>query len=157
VAWGASHDFGVKGIDDSTKQEVIEMLKRTHKVFISAEGYLPESLEEYRIKIEPHEMHDVLAEADIYIGEGATMASECAMLGTPAIYINKLEVSYVTEECKHLSIVHCKNENDLLTELNQLLNDEDRKRKAQEKLAEYIKTLDDPNDVLMKVVQEAIK
>lgn len=157
VAWGASHDFGVKGIDDATKLAVIDKLKLTHRVFISAEGYLPEELEDYRIRIEPQEMHDVLAEADIYIGEGATMASECAMLGTPAIYINKLEVSYVTEECKHLSIVHCKNENDLLTELNLLLSEKNRKRNTQEKLAEYIKTLDDPNDVLMKVVQESIK
>jgi predicted glycosyltransferase len=31
----------------------------------------------------------------MYIGEGATMASEAAMLGTPAIYYNSLEVSTI--------------------------------------------------------------
>tara|TARA_B100000315_G_C14584869_1_gene592441 strand:+ start:2797 stop:2976 length:180 start_codon:yes stop_codon:yes gene_type:complete len=35
-------------------------------------------------------MHDVLYYATLYIGEGATMASECAMLVTHAIYVNSL-------------------------------------------------------------------
>jgi len=120
VSWGASHDYGVKGID---------------------------------LDVLPHEMHKVLAEADLYIGEGATMASECAMLGTPAIYINKLEVSYVTEESKHLSIVHTRNATELLDALNRMLADGNGKQHAREKLASYIQMLDDPNPILIEQLE----
>jgi predicted glycosyltransferase len=153
VSWGASHDYGVKGIDLDTKLQVIRLLERTHKILISAEGELPNNLERYRIKVLPHEMHKVLAEADLYIGEGATMASECAMLGTPAIYINKLEVSYVTEESKHLSIVHTRNATELLDALNRMLADGNGKQHAREKLASYIQMLDDPNPILIEQLE----
>jgi len=43
-------------------------------------------------------MHDLLYYATMYIGEGATMASEAAILGTPSIYINTLRLSYTDEE-----------------------------------------------------------
>ena len=33
------------------------------------------------------------------------MASECAVLGTPAIYINSLEVGYCTEEEKKYNLI----------------------------------------------------
>ncbi len=37
----------------------------------------------------------LLAYATLFIGEGATMASECAVLGTPAIYVNSLQLGYL--------------------------------------------------------------
>ena len=44
----------------------------------------------YQIRTSPDNMHDILANASLYIGEGATMASESALLGTPSIYISSL-------------------------------------------------------------------
>ena len=155
VSWGASHDYGVKGIDYETTMRLVDKLKPSHKIFISAEGALPENLEHLRIKVPPHEIHSVLAEADLYVGEGATMASECAMLGTPAIYINKLEVTNVNEESKHLSIVHARNASELLAELDTMLADNNRKKHALEKLASYIQTLDDPNPFLIEQLKLA--
>ena len=35
-------------------------------------------------------MHDVLAYASLYLGEGATMATEAGILGTPSIYASSL-------------------------------------------------------------------
>jgi hypothetical protein len=72
------------------------------------------------------------------------------MLGTPAIYINKLEVTNVNEESKHLSIVHARNASELLVELEKMLSDHNRKKHALEKLASYIPTLDDPNPFLIE-------
>jgi predicted glycosyltransferase len=101
VSWDASHDIGQKGLTMQMKIDFIaEMSKRT-KVFISSESELPENLKAYQIKIPPHRMHDALAYAKLFIGEGSTMASECACLGTPAIYINSLEVGYCTEQEKY--------------------------------------------------------
>ena len=35
--------------------------------------------------------------AQMYVGEGATMASEAAILGTPSVYINPLILGYLNE------------------------------------------------------------
>ena len=43
---------------------------------------------------------------DLYIGEGATMASECAMLGTPAMYINTLGAGTLEEQEKY-GLIFC--------------------------------------------------
>jgi predicted glycosyltransferase len=87
-------------------RKVAEELSKHAKVFISSEGELPGDMKQYQIKIPPEKMHDALAFAILFVGEGATMASECAMLGTPAIYINSLEVGYCTEEEKKYNLVY---------------------------------------------------
>jgi uncharacterized protein len=106
VSWQASHDFRANGINFSTKISLIEELSKRLKVFISSEGDLPGVLEKYRLNIPPDRMHDALAFATLYIGEGATMASECAMLGTPAIYVNSLELGYCTVEEKVYNLIY---------------------------------------------------
>ncbi|MCD4744908.1 MAG: DUF354 domain-containing protein, partial [Bacteroidales bacterium] len=88
VSWDASHDKGQAGIGLENKIELIKNLSSIIKVFISSEEELPENLKKYQIKISPEKIHDAIAFSSIFIGEGATMASECAVLGTPAIYIN---------------------------------------------------------------------
>ena len=48
--------------------------------------------------ISPEKIHDALYFSSLYIGEGATMASESAVLGTPSIYVNKLKLGYINEQ-----------------------------------------------------------
>jgi predicted glycosyltransferase len=67
-------------------------------VFISAEKKLSMDLDPYRIRIPPEKMHDVLAHAILFFGESATMASESAVLGTPAVYLDKIGRGYTNEE-----------------------------------------------------------
>ena len=50
-------------------------------------------------------MHDLLYYAAMCIGEGATMASECAVLGTPAIYVNTLRLGYTNEEKEKYNLI----------------------------------------------------
>jgi predicted glycosyltransferase len=98
VAWNASHDIGQKGLSYQTKIDIVEKLKKYGTVLISSEGKLPEELSEYQIKINPAHLHHFLAFASLYIGEGSTTASECAVLGTPNIYVNSLVVGYCKEQ-----------------------------------------------------------
>ena len=98
VSWNASHDVGQKGFSLEQKEKIIKELSKRIKLFISSENELPDSLKSYKIKIPPERMHDALAFATLFIGEGATMATECAMLGTPSIYINSLEPPYIKEQ-----------------------------------------------------------
>lgn len=90
VSWNAHHDVGQSGLDNRTKSDLINVLKSRFKIFISSEGELPDEFIPYQINISPEKMHDVLASASLFIGESATMASESALLGTQAVYINSL-------------------------------------------------------------------
>ncbi|EFW91183.1 hypothetical protein ZOD2009_15186 [Haladaptatus paucihalophilus DX253] len=96
VEWGASHDVGQGGFDDV--HDVVERLEDAgSEVLITSERTLPSSLESRRATVPPHRMHDLLAFADLFVGEGATMAAESAVLGTPAIYVNTLTMGYTDE------------------------------------------------------------
>ena len=90
VSWGASHDIGHFGLTLEMKRKLAMKLSKYAKVFISSEGELPENLKQYQIKIPPERMHDVLYYALFYFGEGGTMATESAILGTLNILINPL-------------------------------------------------------------------
>ena len=100
VSWKASHDIGQSGLNPKIKTDLINILiDRGYKVYISSEGDLDDQIiEKFKIRILPEQMHDVLAKASLLITEGATMASECAMLGTPAIYVNSLDAGTLREQ-----------------------------------------------------------
>jgi predicted glycosyltransferase len=89
VSWDAYHDKGLIGFSDTNKLSAIREFSEYARVFISSENQLPGPLSEYEIHIPPEEMHNVLANACLFFGESATMASESAVLGTPAIFINE--------------------------------------------------------------------
>jgi predicted glycosyltransferase len=105
VSWGASHDIGHKGISLEMKRKAIKVFSRYARVFISSEGGLPEDLKPYQINIPPEKMHDVLAFASLLYGESATMASECAVLGTPAIYLDNKGRGYTDEQEEKYGLV----------------------------------------------------
>lgn len=96
VNWNAVHDVGDSGIRDVT--DVVEYLEDTGaRVVITAEGAVPESLADKQLSMEPQNIHHLLYYADLFLGESATMAIECAVLGTPSIYISTLEAGVLNE------------------------------------------------------------
>jgi uncharacterized protein len=98
VAWNASHDIGKERISFSDKKKLISILSEKGKVFISSEKELEPEFEHLRFPLGYGKMHSALAFAELFIGEGATMASEAAVLGTPSVYINILQRGYLLEE-----------------------------------------------------------
>jgi predicted glycosyltransferase len=105
VSWGASHDIGHKGISLEMKRKAVEQVSKFARVFISSEGDLPNDLKPYQIDIPPEKMHDALAYASLLYGESATMASECAVLGTPAVYLDNQGRGYTDEQEKKYGLV----------------------------------------------------
>jgi len=87
ISWGASHDVNLHGISEEGIDHFIQTLERYGKILISSERPLQGDLEKYRLMIKPEDLHSLLYYADLYIGEGGTMATEAAILGTPAIHI----------------------------------------------------------------------
>lgn len=90
VSWGASHDMGQSGFTAKQKKRLIFELEQEGRVFVSAEGSLPKYLQPYKIMIPPEKIHDLLYYASLYVGEGATMATEAGLLGTPSVYVSSL-------------------------------------------------------------------
>jgi len=105
VNWQANHDYGHNGISIENKIKAVKEFSKFAKVFITSEKELPPELEDYRIKIEPHLMHEVMSSALMLYGESATMASESAVLGVPAIFIDNDGRCYTDEEENRYSIV----------------------------------------------------
>lgn len=95
VSWGASHDIGQHGVTD--KEIFVKRLEKYGKIFITSEHELKDNFEKYRITISPEKIHHLLYYAKMYVGEGATMACEAAVLGTPSIYVNTLRLGYLDE------------------------------------------------------------
>lgn len=88
ISWKATHDRGSKGLTDSEKEEMVAELSKEGTLFISSERELPEGLKKYRYPLAPDTVHQAMACADLFVSEGATMASEACILGTPSVYIN---------------------------------------------------------------------
>jgi predicted glycosyltransferase len=136
VSWQAAHDVGQHGILD--KVGLVKALEPYGRVLITSEGLLPEELEGYRIRISPEKVHDLLYYATLYIGEGATMASEAAVLGTHALYVNTLRLGYTDEEGEKYNLVYTFStpheiENDVLDTAVHLLKDPDLQTKGKQK------------------------
>jgi uncharacterized protein len=106
VSWSASHDVGHTGFTNEMKYRIFKYLKQYAKVFISSENPLPDILERYKIKIPTYKMHDALFYSSLLFGESATMASECACLGTPSIFFDNTGRSYTDEEGKKYGLVY---------------------------------------------------
>jgi uncharacterized protein len=123
VSWGANHDIGQNGISPDGKLMIVRELSKILRVLISAEGNLPYELNKFRINISPEKIHNLLAFSSLYIGEGATMASECAMLGVPAIYVNTLTAGTISRQAKYGLLFHCTDTNSVQQKAMQILQD----------------------------------
>lgn len=105
VSWQAHHDKGISGLSDDFKIRLVEKLLGSGKVFISSEKKLPAQLEQYKFKLPPEKMHDALYYASLFYGESATMASECAMMGTPAVFLDPVGRGYTNEQEEKYGLV----------------------------------------------------
>lgn len=97
VSWHAVHDISHRGLSVEEKQELAAKFSGLAKVFISAEGELPEGLESLRLKTPPELIHQVMAHSTLVFSEGATMAAEAAVLGVPTVYCSDLRPGYIDD------------------------------------------------------------
>lgn len=95
VNWSASHDFADHGV--TNLDEVVSRLEQFGRVLISSEKALPDRFRVFQLKGPRTNMLHLQAFAHLMFGESATMASECAMLGTPAIFLSTSRRGYIDE------------------------------------------------------------
>ena len=121
----AHHDSGIKGINTEIAQRLIDILENSGsacslsdklvpfssacslstssgnkpRIYITSERPLEPQFEKYRIKINPLDMHHVMAFASLYIGDSQTMAAEAGVLGVPFVRFNDFvgRIGYLRE------------------------------------------------------------
>lgn len=98
-ALNAHHDVGIKGINTEIAQRLIDILSPHGRIYITSERPLEPQFEQYRIKINPLDMHHVMAFASLYIGDSQTMAAEAGVLGVPFVRFNDFvgRIGYLRE------------------------------------------------------------
>lgn len=100
----AYHDVSADahGITDEVALQLISILSAYGDIYITSERPLSDRLEPYRLRINPLDIHHIMAFATIYIGDSQSMAVEAAMLGTPSIRFNDFAGKIgVLEELEH--------------------------------------------------------
>jgi predicted glycosyltransferase len=105
VAWKANHDIGEKGWNTSLLRKLVSKLNQYGQVLISSEAPLPDDLRSKEYSGDPNQVHHVLAFSRLFVGESATMASECAVLGIPAIYAAHTGRGYTDEQESRFGLV----------------------------------------------------
>jgi predicted glycosyltransferase len=105
VGWEAGHDIGEKGLPAKQKTELVDILKELGSVHISSEAPLPKEIASFAHKLHPSEIHNFMMKCKMVIGESATMASEAACLGIPAVFISNTGRGYTTEQDKKYGLI----------------------------------------------------
>ena len=95
----AHHDSGIKGINAEIAERLVKILEPHGRIYITSERPLEPQFEQYRIKINPLDMHHVMAFASLYIGDSQTMAAEAGVLGVPFVRFNDFvgRIGYLRE------------------------------------------------------------
>jgi len=95
----AHHDSGIQGISLDIAKNIIKKLKPYGDIYITSERVLEQELEPYRMSINPLDMHNVMAFAQLYIGDSQTMAAEAGVLGIPFVRFNDFvgRIGYLRE------------------------------------------------------------
>lgn len=103
----AHHDEAIGGMSNTVARHLIDLLSEKYDVYITAERPLDNTLETYRLHINPLDIHHWLAYASLYIGDSQSMAVEAAMLGTPSVrfsdFAQRIGVLNALEERYHLT------------------------------------------------------
>src|SRR5262245_8753831 len=105
VSWQAVHDRNETGLTGDQKRALVETLQQHGRVLISSEAALPPDLAPLEVKGPVEDIHHLLAYAQLVVGESATMSSESAVLGVPAVMIATTGRGYTDDEERRYGLV----------------------------------------------------
>lgn len=105
VSSQASHDVGQPFLTNDQKIQVANRLSRHGQLCISSETPLPNELEGLRLRGPFWQVHHLLSAASIVLGESATMCTEAAVLGTPAVYVAETSRGYLNDLQRRYGLV----------------------------------------------------
>lgn len=112
VSWQAVHDRQERGLTLAQKKHLIDVLGKAGRVLVSSEAPLPDELAPLAVRGPVEKIHHLLARARVVVGESATMSSEAAVLGVPAVFIATTGRGYTDDEERRYGLVRHFTEDD---------------------------------------------
>jgi predicted glycosyltransferase len=105
VSWQAIHDRRERGLSATQKRHLVQVLQRHGRVFISSEAPLEGDLTHLAIRGPVEQVHHLIAYARMVAGESATISSEAAVLGVPAVFIATTGRGYTDDQERRYGLV----------------------------------------------------
>ena len=154
----ASHDVGATGLNFESTEDLLGFIKKLEPygyVFIETEIKLGKELENYILKIPINEFHNCVYYAKLYLGDGASIAAEAAVLGTPSIYItNARRWGFIVDLCEKYELLFIySNRNHALQKALELLKDNNLKEKWKIKREQMLNNKTDPINFMVKLIE----
>ena len=158
VGWTANHDVNNNGFSLDEKIALADSISKYMTVYISSEKALPPELAKYKLSTPAAQIHDVLANADLYIGDSQTMATEAALLGTPAIRSNSFVGENDMSNFKMLEkkcglLFNIRDFKSVLAMATDLAKDS-RKAEWKQKREDYYKSVGDTNKYIADLLEK---
>ncbi len=106
-SWNSSHDLAEHGmvhdVDDQVQSSIAQLESRG-RVIVTSEREVPPRLRRFSVDLPLERVHDVLFYATLYLGEGATMASEAGVLGTPWVFVSREGRGFLDDQMKRYGL-----------------------------------------------------
>jgi len=158
VAWKATHDVGQHGFTLDQKRQLIHNLANYGRVLLSVEGDVDPDFIPLVTSFPPEIIHHLLAYAALYVGEGGTMASEAAVLGTPSVYVNTLTMGYIDDLQHNYQLLFRYTDGaDALAKISDLLAMPDRDTLFAERRAKLLADKINPTPWLVDLAEQLVK
>ncbi len=161
VSWNASHDVGMGGLSAEGKIRFINEIEALMPAYISDEGALPPELENRRLKIPFDKVHHALYYATFVFSEGASMASEAAILGTHSFYLNQITSGTTKEQEERFHLLKVLHDpktryDEAISEAKKLMNNDSIWQEGKSKREYLLNVMPDPNEIYWQKMMEAI-
>lgn len=92
------HDQGFRFITDDQRVAFVEAIEAHARVIVTADRPVGRALQSRQVSVPASRLHDILAYASLYVGEGATMAAEAGVLGVPWIFVSSTGRGFLSEQ-----------------------------------------------------------
>ncbi|HEG44140.1 MAG TPA: DUF354 domain-containing protein [Phycisphaerales bacterium] len=155
VSWQAHHDVGQHGFAGDNMITILKKISDYARAYLCVEGQCPEELRQYQLTIPVHQIHHVLAFSSLVAGEGATMISEAAVLGVPAVYINTLKLGYINMLEQYGLVKQTIDSDEALEYSLDLLRDDNSLKRCQEAKEKMLADKIDMTEYIVQTVEQA--
>lgn len=158
IGWDAYHDTGKEGLTKNQKKEMIDSLSDFANIYITSEHPLPTELDNHRVPVESHQIHHLLSFADLYAGDSGTMATEAAVLGTPAVRYRPFRKdndlgNFIELEEKYGLLYSTSNPKDLIRKSEQILSDKTLRQSWREKRSNLMNDKIDVTNLILDTLE----
>lgn len=101
VSFVAFDDYGQEGVSSQKRESFVKELAKYGKVIVSSEELLSGELKKYHLEqnsnYQTGDLQHLEYYAELFLGDSGAMTAECAVLGTPSIYISTKRLGFVDE------------------------------------------------------------